>query len=119
MSTTFLAEKIEQTTEQLTRLLHVRTCRFETFPFDRQLPRVEPGRIVLPAAEPGLAPWTTDAGVEIPLRYRGLPLGRFVVVPTVPTSGVAFPPSARTRAIEIVSAVGAAVAEALLHSSNA
>ena len=73
-----------------------RRVAFESFPFDVQLPRIEPGRIVLPGAEPGVAPWRLDAGVELPVRLGDVMLGRFVLVAATPTSGVAFP-SARAQ----------------------
>lgn len=102
------------TATQLVATLGLRACRFEPFPFDEQLPRIELGRIVVPAAEPGVEPWSGAAGVELPVRHRGLTLGRFVLVPVSPTTGVAFSPSARGVAISIVSALGAAAAAAML-----
>ena len=75
-------------------------------------PRVEPRRIVLPAAEPGLEPWSTDAGVELPIRFGDLTLARFVLVPHVATSGVAFSPKLRARAIEIAARVAPPLAAA-------
>jgi hypothetical protein len=88
-------------------------CWFEPFPFDTQLPRIEPGRIVLPAAEPGLEPWTLDAGVELPVLYRDLTVGRFVLLPRTRTSGVAFDADVRADAIALTLPVGAAVAAEL------
>ena len=92
-------------------------CWFEQFPFDVQLPRIEPGRIVLPAVEPGVAPWSLDAGVELPVRFSGLTLGRFVLVPASPTSGVGFPPSRRTEAILMAERVGRVVGTSMLAES--
>ena len=94
--------------------LELRACRFESFPFDTLLPRIEPGRVVVPADEPGLAPWTGDAGVELPVRHGDLTVGRFVLVPGAPCAGVAFTPSARDEAIAMVEGLGAVVACAML-----
>jgi hypothetical protein len=102
------------TATQLVATLELRACRFEPFPFDAQLPRIEPGRIVVPAAEPGVAPWSGAEGVELAVRHRGLTLGRFVLVPVSPTTGVGFSPSARDEAISVVSGLGAVAAAAML-----
>src|SRR4029077_2664586 len=66
---------------RLIAMFGLRTCWFESFPFDVQLPRIEPGRIVLPADEPGVPSWSFDIGVELPVRCSGLTLGRYVLVP--------------------------------------
>jgi hypothetical protein len=102
------------TATRLVATFDLRACRFEPFPFDAQLPRIEPGRIVVPAAEPGIAPWSGAAGVELPVRYRRLTLGRFVLIPVSPTTGVGFSPSARAAAISMVSGLGAVAAAAML-----
>ena len=90
-------------------LLGLRACWFESFPFDRTLPRLEQDRVVLPAAEPGAqsyADWRPGLGIELPVEYRGLTLGRFVLVPDVPTCGIAIPPTARACAIDVVQCAG-------------
>ena len=102
--------------DQLTVLLDLRGCRFEPFPFDVQLPRIEPGRIVLPAEEPGVEPWTLDNGVELPVRFRGLTLGRYVLLPRTRTAGVALSSSARAAAIALAAEVGAPIAAAMLEA---
>ena len=112
MSTLARPSLVDDTAASLAELLHAQACWFEPFPFDAQLPRIEPGRIVLPAAEPGLRSWSTDA-VEIPVRFGDLLLGRFVMIPAAPTCGVAFPAGDRARAIEIAAGVGASLAAAL------
>jgi hypothetical protein len=90
--------------------LDLRDCWFEAFPFDTQLPRIEPGRIMLPEPEPGLAPWALDNGVELPVRYGALTVGRFVLVPRTRTTGTAFDPELRAAALELMGPVAAAVA---------
>ena len=90
-------------------------CWFEPFPFDAQLPRIEPGRILLPAAEPGVAPWTFGLAVELPVRCEGLTLGRFVLVPAQPTCGVALSVEGRAEAIAWAADAGAELAAALLN----
>ena len=94
-------------------LFGLRECRFESFPFDVQLPRIEPGRIVLPSDEPGISPWSL-AGVELPVRFRDLTLGRYVLVPASPTTGVHFSPERRAEAISMVAPIGALIAEAMI-----
>ena len=89
---------IDATASRFMELFGLDACWYEPFPFDRQLPRIEPGRIVLPATEPGIEPWSCDLGVELPVRFSGLTLGRFVLVPSSPTVGVAFSPAAREAA---------------------
>jgi hypothetical protein len=93
----------------LRRRLDLSTCRFEPFPFDALLPRIEPGRIVIPAAEPvtaSYASWRPEHGVELPVRYGQLTLGRFVLVPKVATCGIAIPAELRADAIAIAQSVG-------------
>jgi hypothetical protein len=101
----------------LIALLGLVACWFEPFPFDTQMPRIEVGRIVLPAVEPGVAPWSFGGGVELPVRFRGLTLGRFVLVPTRRTTGVVISPSERTEAIACAEAVGSVIAAAMLHTA--
>ena len=105
---------VAEAANRITRALGLTTCVFEAFPFDEQLPRVEADRIVLPATEPGVEPWSSNAGIELPVRFRGLTLGRFVLVPATPTVGVALAPRARSEAIAIAAELGAPIAAALL-----
>jgi hypothetical protein len=105
---------LHATATRLVATLGLCACRFEPFPFDALLPRVESGRVVIPADEPGVAPWSGDPGVELPVRHGDLTVGRFVLVPGTPTAGVAFSPSARDDAIAMVSGLGAVVAAAML-----
>ena len=90
---------IENAAARLISMFDLCACWYEPFPFDDQLPRIETGRIVLPATEPGVAPWSCDRGVELPVRHDGLTLGRFVLIPCAPTVGVAFSPGARRDAL--------------------
>lgn len=101
---------IAWTADRLTAVLDLLGCRFESFPFDTQLPRIEPGRIVLPADEPGLAPWSFEAGIELPIRFRDLTVGRFVLLPRERTVGVTLSPSRRWDAIALASDLGETVA---------
>jgi len=109
---------LEDTAARLVRMFGLRACWFEPFPFDAQLPRIEPGRIVLPAAEPGVEPWSCDKGVELPVRSNGLTLGRFVLVPATPTTGVVFSHVDRAEAIAMVDPVGEVIAAALLAETS-
>jgi hypothetical protein len=106
-------ELLSNAATEIAVLLDLRACWFELFPFDMQLPRIERGRIVLPSAEPGVAPWS-HAGVELPVVANGLNVGRFVLEPTAATVGVVFSPSARARAIAMAGRLGAPVAAALI-----
>jgi hypothetical protein len=108
-----LEDLVDDTVHALTQALRLRACWFEPFPFDRQLARIEPGRILLPGDEPGIEPWTCDAGVELPVRGRGLTLGRFVLVPYERTTGVGFAPLARAEALVLAGAVGERLATEL------
>ncbi|HYL50885.1 MAG TPA: hypothetical protein VEZ15_02860 [Acidimicrobiia bacterium] len=115
-----LAQSILEDTEaRLVRMFALRACWFEPFPFDAQLPRIEPGRIVLPGAEPGVEPWSCDKGGELPVRSNGLPVGRFVLVPATPTTGVVFSHVVRAEAIAMVDVVGQGIGAALLAETSA
>ena len=107
-----IEELLTLTAREITALLDLKACWFEPFPFDVVLPRIEHGRIVLPVPEPGLAAWS-DAGVELPVRWNGLTLGRFVLQPGEPTVGVGFCPTARDRVLVMATEVGAPLAAAL------
>lgn len=102
----------------LIAMFELRACWFESFPFDGQLPRIESGRIVLPADEPGVAPWSGEAGIELPVRHRGLTLGRFVLVPAAPTTGVGFSAAARDEAMTMAACVGVGIATVMIAESD-
>jgi hypothetical protein len=104
---------VDAAARRLAHLLGLRDCWFEAFPFDVQLPRIEPGRIVLPAAEPGVKRWQFGAAVELPVRLDGLTLGRFILVPNVPTCGVALSANQRANAIAMAGWVAPAIADVL------
>jgi len=97
---------------QLVHQLGLEACRYESFPFDRQLPRLEPRRVVLPAHEPGVQPlagWRPEDGIELAVRFRQHMLGRFVLVPEQPTCGVALSAAARADALAIADQAGEAL----------
>jgi hypothetical protein len=110
---------VEVVSERLFEMFGLCACWFEAFPFDAQMPRIEPGRVVLPADEPGVAPWSFGGGVELPVRFDGLTLGRFVLVPVKSTTGVGFSPADRDAAISIAADAGAEIAEAILKETAA
>jgi hypothetical protein len=87
----------------------LRACWYEPFPFDAQLPRIEPGRVVLPAIEPGIEPWRLG-DIELPVRYGDLLLGRFVLRPVAPTCGIALDPSTRDELVRIAATIAPAIA---------
>jgi hypothetical protein len=105
---------LAETADAIAALLDLRACWFELFPFDVLLPRVEQGRIVVPAPEPGVAP-CSSIGVELPVRVNGLTVGRFVLIPLVPSAGVIFPPTARDRATALAARSGPLLAAALMN----
>jgi hypothetical protein len=105
---------VDTVAHELRSMFELRACRFEPFPFDTQLPRIEPGRIVLPAPEPGAAPWQLDAGVELPVRLGNVLLGRFVLVAATPTSGVCFSAARRTDAIRLAERAAPRIARSIL-----
>ena len=77
------------------------------------------GRVILPGTEPGVERWSLDKGVELPVRFTGLTLGRFVLVPAMPTTGVGFSHVDRAEAIAMAERVGQAIAVALLAETSA
>jgi hypothetical protein len=88
-------------------------CSFEAWPFDALLPRIEYGRIMLPADVVGArsyGAWKPEDGIELPVRIRGLQLGRFVLVAHTATTGVALPISSRDRALDIADRCAVALA---------
>ncbi len=94
-------------------MLELCACRFEPFPFEVQLPRIEPGRIVVPVEEPGVAAWSGQAGVELPVHLSGFTVGRFVLVPARTTVGVGFSPADRAEAIAMAEELGPVIAAAM------
>jgi hypothetical protein len=95
---------VETARDALCAQLDLAQCSFETWPFDALLPRIERGRIVLPADVVGArsyGAWQAEDGIELPLRIHELQLGRFVLVARKVSTGVAFPISSRDRALDI------------------
>ena len=107
---------VHATIAQLVAVFGLCDCWYEPFPFDTQLPRIEEGRVVLPADEPGVEPWSLGAGVELPVRYTELTLGRFVLVlePGSTTTGIGLSPNRRAEAISIATRAGTFIARAML-----
>jgi len=101
---------IDDVRERIMAELPLLACWFEPFPFDDLLPRIEPGRVAIPAEEPGVARRRHTVGIELPVRFRGLTLGRFVLIPSATTCGVSLSASARSRAIDLAAGVGVALA---------
>ena len=93
------------TADHLTQLLALADCWFEPWPYDRQLPTIARGRVILPADEPGTigyAQWSTADGVGLPVIRGGLEIGRFVLLSRIPTVGIAWSPELRARALALV-----------------
>jgi hypothetical protein len=105
---------VEATRLQLCAALDLVTCAFEAWPFDALLPRIERGRVVIPADEIGARSyrlWAPEDGIELPVRIYGVQIGRFVLVPRVATSGIALPVADRERALDIAEACAAALSD--------
>jgi hypothetical protein len=115
-STSQSTTAVTETAAEICARFGLRACWYEPFPFDAQLPRIEPGRVVLPAIEPGVEPWRLGA-IELPVRYGDLPLGRFVLRPVAPTCGVALDSSTRDELVRIAAAIAPAIA-ARLHAAR-
>jgi hypothetical protein len=111
-ATSSLEDLLTRTVADLAILLDLQACRFELFPFDELLPRIEHGRIVLPTSEPGVAP-CSFSGVELPVRANELTLGRFVLIPSAPSVGVIFSPTSREQAIARAAGLAGPLAAAL------
>jgi hypothetical protein len=107
---------LRATIAQLVAVFGLRACWYEPFPFDTLLPRIEDGRIILPAEEPGIEAWSLGAGVELPVRHSGLTLGRFVLVLEAGSSpaGTGLSPPRRAEAISIATRVGTLIAAEML-----
>lgn len=101
-----------RTFRELAAMCDLRACWFEPFPFDTLLPRIEPGRIMVPTDEPGSPP-VSYTSIELPVRLDGLTLGRIVLLPSAQSVRQAFSSRAREKAIEMAAELGAPVAAAL------
>ena len=107
---------VETARAALSARLDLAQCWFEQWPFDALLPRVERGRIVLPADVVGArscSTWRAEDGIELPVRVQELQLGRFVLVASVATTGVALSISSRDRALGIAEGCASALAARL------
>ena len=110
---------VQATAAQLVAMFELGACWYEPFPFDMQLPRLELGRIVLPADEPGLISWSPGMGIELPVRHHDLVLGRFVLLPDGLTVGAGLPPVGRAQAISMATRVGALIAAGMIAEDDA
>lgn len=108
----------ESVVPALVAMFGLRGCWYESFPFDVQLPRIEPGRIVLPPEEPGVAAWSGERGVELSVRHDDLTVGRYVLIPASPTCGVELSATARAQAISVATDVGARIAAAIVSETE-
>ena len=107
---------VETARAALSTRLDLAQCWFEQWPFDALLPRIERGRIVLPADVVGArscGAWMAEDGIELPVRIQALQVGRFVLVARAATTGVALPISSRDRALDIAERCASALAARL------
>jgi uncharacterized protein DUF4118 len=101
------AELLEAAQRELSELLALRTCRFEAFPFERALPRLERSGVLSAMEYHHGGGFALPAdGTELPVLGRGNVLGRFVLVPE-PNSTVSL--EQRVVAVAIADQVGAAL----------
>lgn len=107
------AEVIDAAADELTRLLSLRSCRFELPPYGESLQRLERSGVVIPPKQRitvshmgrhGLE--FPAEGVELPVLQRGREVGRFVLVPE-PGQGASL--EQRVVAVALADQVGAAV----------
>jgi hypothetical protein len=106
--------RVEVVRRELQALLGLEACWFERWPYDALLPTIAPGRVILPADEPGVrsyASWTADDGVSVPVRVRGFEVGRFVLVPSTPSVGIDWSPSQRADVLELTAECGGTLTE--------
>lgn len=107
-----VARLLAGATAEVGGLAAIEASWFEPFPFPSQLPRLLPGRLQLPAAEPGTAVSTEvrrGSGFEVPVFVRGLPVGRLVVVPHTDFDVLGLDESTRDSVLGIAGRLGAAL----------
>ena len=107
---------VEPALMALCEALDLVSCTFEPWPFETLLPRIERGRVVLPGDEVGARSyrtWTPADGIEVPVRINRLQIGRFVLVTSLATTGVALSISDRDRALDIAEACASVFADRL------
>ena len=93
---------------ELTRILDLKSCRFERPPFSSSLPQLRHGGVRVAAGETdGLA-----SQLELPVRGDGRLLGRFVLTMPADGSGLGLPPEDRALAVALADQLGAALAAA-------
>ena len=93
---------------ELTRILDLKSCRFERPPFQTSLPQLRHRGVRLAAGdddESGL-----HSQLELPVRANGKLIGRFVLTMPVEGSGIALPASDRALAVALADQLGAALA---------
>ena len=93
---------------ELTRILDLKSCRFERPPFQTSLPQLRHRGVRLAAGdddESGL-----HSQLELPVRANGRVLGRFVLTMPVEGSGIALPSADRALAVALADQLGAALA---------
>jgi K+-sensing histidine kinase KdpD len=93
---------------ELTRILDLKSCRFERPPFENSLPQLRHRGVRVAAGErDGLA-----SQVELPVRGEGRLLGRFVLSMPADGSGLGLPTEDRALAVALADQLGAALAAA-------
>jgi MFS family permease len=91
---------------ELTRLLDLKSCRFERPPFRDALPQLRHrGVRIAPGKSNGLA-----SQVELPVRGNGKLLGRFVLSMPADGTGLALPAEDRALAVALADQLGSALA---------
>ena len=93
---------------ELTRILDLKSCRFERPPFSTSLPELRHRGVRLRAG----AEDTTGlhSQLELPVRANGQTLGRFVLTMPTEGSGLHLPASDRALAVALADQLGAALA---------
>jgi hypothetical protein len=93
---------------ELTRILDLKSCRFERPPFRDSLPQLRHGGVrIAPGSANGLA-----SQLELPVRGDGKLIGRFVLSMPADGTGIGLPAEDRALAVALADQLGAALAAA-------
>ena len=93
---------------ELTRILDLKSCRFERPPFPTSLPQLRHRGVRLAAGDDDVA--GLHSQLELPVRANGQLIGRFVLTMPVEGSGIHLPAVDRALAVALADQLGAALA---------
>jgi K+-sensing histidine kinase KdpD len=93
---------------ELTRILDLKSCRFERPPFQTSLPQLRHRGVRLAAGDVDQS--GLHSQLELPVRANGRVLGRFVLTMPVEGSGIGLPAADRALAVALADQLGVALA---------